>query len=202
LIVAGASASDAVSRSRCRLRFGFRHLTRRNPLDLRPAGDGSAPLARVDATSDPVAALWGIPGADPRRTLLAVLVQGEVTAAAAGDIEAATVAHDAGPANPRRFVHARQHRIRHRLPRTSIGLTTARCSSLLSRGGRLASPSRPGEARPIHPPKRVRFAISHRSERVAALALLRNLHVVCFSLCPPNRPHGLPRHLKVCPRSA
>ncbi|MDI1444690.1 hypothetical protein [Polyangium sp. 6x1] len=42
-----------------------------------------------------MAALWGIPGADPRRTLLAILVQGEVTAAAAGDIDAATVAHDA-----------------------------------------------------------------------------------------------------------
>ena len=56
-------------------------LTRRNPLDPRPADDGSATLARVGATSDPVAALWGIPGADSRRTLLAVLVQGEVTAA-------------------------------------------------------------------------------------------------------------------------
>ncbi|MDI1445626.1 hypothetical protein [Polyangium sp. 6x1] len=44
---------------------------------------------------DPVAALWGIPEADPRTTLLAVLVQGEVTAAAAGDVDAATVAHDA-----------------------------------------------------------------------------------------------------------
>ncbi|MDC3959827.1 hypothetical protein [Polyangium jinanense] len=42
-----------------------------------------------------MAALWGIPGADPRRTLLAVLVQGEVTAAALGDVEAAAVAHDA-----------------------------------------------------------------------------------------------------------
>ena len=42
-----------------------------------------------------MAALCGIPGADPRRTLLAVLVQGEVTAAAAGDIDAATVAHEA-----------------------------------------------------------------------------------------------------------
>ncbi|MDI3284791.1 hypothetical protein [Polyangium sp. 15x6] len=44
---------------------------------------------------DPAAALWGIPGANLRRTLLAALVQGEVTAAAAGDIDAAVVAHDA-----------------------------------------------------------------------------------------------------------
>ncbi|TKC98295.1 hypothetical protein [Polyangium fumosum] len=42
-----------------------------------------------------MAALWGSPGADPRRTLLAVLVQGEVTAAAAGDLDAAVVAHEA-----------------------------------------------------------------------------------------------------------
>ncbi|MDC0746528.1 hypothetical protein [Polyangium mundeleinium] len=42
-----------------------------------------------------MAALWGIPGADPRKTLLAVLVQGEITAAATGDIDAAMVAHDA-----------------------------------------------------------------------------------------------------------
>jgi DNA-binding transcriptional ArsR family regulator len=43
------------------------------------------------ATSDPVAALWGVLGADPRRTLLAVLVQGEITA---GDIDAAVMAHE------------------------------------------------------------------------------------------------------------
>ncbi|MDI3291990.1 hypothetical protein [Polyangium sp. 15x6] len=42
-----------------------------------------------------MAALWGSPGADPRRTLLAVLIQGEVTAAAAGDLDAAMVAHEA-----------------------------------------------------------------------------------------------------------
>ncbi|TKC97981.1 hypothetical protein [Polyangium fumosum] len=41
-----------------------------------------------------MAALWGVPGA-ARRTLLAVLVQGEVTAAAAGDLDAAVVAHEA-----------------------------------------------------------------------------------------------------------
>ncbi|MDI1435322.1 hypothetical protein [Polyangium sorediatum] len=39
-----------------------------------------------------MAALWGVPGADPRTMLLAVLVQGEVTAAAAGDIDVATIA--------------------------------------------------------------------------------------------------------------
>jgi len=37
----------------------------------------------------------GVSGADPRAALLAVLIQGEITAAAAGDAKAAGIAHDA-----------------------------------------------------------------------------------------------------------
>ncbi|MDC3962663.1 hypothetical protein [Polyangium jinanense] len=40
-----------------------------------------------------MAALWGVPGAYPRTTLLEVLVQNEITAAAAGDVEIVALSH-------------------------------------------------------------------------------------------------------------
>jgi hypothetical protein len=70
-------------------------LNRRDPSDPRLADDGSAPLARAGATSGAPAALCTPPGADPRTALLAALIHGEVTAAAAGDVEVANIVHDA-----------------------------------------------------------------------------------------------------------